>query len=58
MIAEQCRMRPLGIVAELNGSARSLSMDSSFLEAMNINSKFYNAHPRNFVHRIVPEGDS
>jgi len=58
MIAEQCRIRPLGIVAELNGSARSLSMDSSFLESMNLKSKFYNAHPRNFVHRIVPEGDS
>lgn len=57
-IAEQCRIRPLGIVAELNGSARSLSMDSSFLESMNLKSKFYNAHPRNFVHRIVPEGDS
>lgn len=58
MIAEQCRIRPLGIVAELNGSARSLSMDSSFFESMTLKSKFYNAHPRNFVHRIVPEGES
>lgn len=58
MIAEHCRIRPLGIIAELNGSARSLSMDNSFFESMNLQSKFYNAHPRNFVHRIVPEGES
>ncbi|MDP2791876.1 MAG: hypothetical protein Q8O15_09005 [Rectinemataceae bacterium] len=57
-LTEACSKRPLGIVAELNGSARALSIDRDFFEALAIRSKFYNDQPRLFGHRIVPEGSS
>ena len=57
-LAEACVARPLGIVAELNGSARSLSIDKDFFDGLSIRSKFYNDQPRLFGHRIVPEGGS
>ena len=57
-LAEACGKRPLGIVAELNGSARSVSIDKDFFEGLSIRTKFYNDQPRLFGHRIVPEGRS
>lgn len=57
-LAEACSKRPLGIVAELNGSARSLSIDRDFFEGLSIRTKFFNNQPRLFGHRIVPEGGS
>jgi len=57
-LAEACGKRPLGIVAELNGSARSVSIDKDFFEGPSIRAKFYNDQPRLFGHRIVPEGKS
>ncbi len=47
-----------GVVAELNGSARSLSIDSDFLRGMGVKVKAVNDEPGYFVHRIVPEGES
>jgi phosphoglucomutase len=47
-----------GIVAELNGSARSLSIDSDFLRGMGVKVRAVNDEPGYFVHRIVPEGES
>jgi len=47
---------PIGIVAELNGSARSLSIDRPFLEGLEVKTRFVNAKPRQIVHAIVPEG--
>lgn len=55
-LAEACRHKPLGIVAELNGSARSLSIDRDFFQGISIRSEFHNDGPRQFTHRIVPEG--
>lgn len=57
-LAEACARRPLGIVAELNGSARALSIDRDFFEGLSIRAKFFNDQPRLFGHRIVPEGAS
>jgi len=57
-LADACADRPLGIVAELNGSARSLSIDRDFFEGLSVRSQFYNDQPRLFGHRIVPEGAS
>jgi len=57
-LAEACMKRPLGIVAELNGSARSLSIDRDFFEGLSVRTKFFNDQPRLFGHRIVPEGGS
>ncbi len=50
--------RGSGIIAELNGSARSMSIDGDFLAGLGIKLIQLNARPRNFVHRIVPEGES
>ncbi|MBN2658180.1 MAG: hypothetical protein JXR86_14060 [Spirochaetales bacterium] len=49
---------PLGIVAEHNGSARSLSIDREYLENLNMLVQSLNDKPGQFVHRIVPEGFS
>ena len=50
--------RGYGVVAELNGSARSLSVDVDFLEGLGLKVRAINATPRAFAHRIVPEGAS
>lgn len=49
---------PLGIAAELNGSARTLSIDRDFFEGLGAKIHCVNDRPRQFVHRIVPEGES
>ena len=49
---------PVGVVAELNGSARCLSIDRDFLEGLGLKTRFANDEPRAFAHRIVPEGES
>ena len=49
---------PLGVVAELNGSARTLSVDKAFLEDLGVQVLPVNYRPRQITHRIVPEGDS
>ncbi len=50
--------REIGIVAEMNGSARSLSLDDDFLSSLGARVRLVNATPRAFAHRIVPEGES
>lgn len=57
-LAEACEKRPLGIVGELNGSARSLSIDKSLLEGIGVRCSFHNNAAGRFAHRIVPEGES
>lgn len=49
---------PLGIMGELNGSARSLGPDREYLEDLGVKVKLMNHIPRQIVHPIVPEGDS
>ncbi len=46
----------LGIVGELNGSARSLSIDRNFFENLGLKTYFVNDKPGEIVHQIVPEG--
>ena len=50
--------RPLGVVAELNGSARSLTIDREILEEVGVKVHPINDVPGRIVHRIVPEGSS
>jgi len=50
--------RGSGIIAELNGSARSMSIDGDYLAGLGVSLIQLNARPRSFVHRIVPEGES
>ncbi len=49
---------PLGIVAELNGSARALSVDRSLLTELGVRLSVHNDKPGVFAHEIVPEGAS
>lgn len=57
-LAQGCKERPIGVVGELNGSARSLSIDKDYLEGLGVRTLWYNDTPRAFAHRIVPEGES
>ena len=47
---------PLGVVGELNGSARTRSIDRSILPALGVRVAFYNDTPGRFSHQILPEG--
>ncbi|MDX9898469.1 MAG: hypothetical protein RBT62_06095 [Spirochaetia bacterium] len=51
-------LRGAGVVAEMNGSARCLSIDEDFLSGLGVSALMLNAEPRRFAHRIVPEGES
>ncbi|MCK5674934.1 MAG: hypothetical protein KAH95_16255, partial [Spirochaetales bacterium] len=50
--------RKIGVISELNGSARTLSIDKNILESYGISVVSINDKPREIVHRIVPEGFS
>ena len=52
------RKQRIGVIAELNGSARCLSIDREILELSGSAVLVANGKPRQIVHRIVPEGDS
>ncbi len=57
-MAASAAARPVGVVAEQNGSARCLSIDRDFLEGLGVRVRSVNDRPRDFAHRIVPEGES
>ncbi|MEN6500185.1 MAG: hypothetical protein ABFC65_06585 [Rectinema sp.] len=57
-IAAACAERPLGVIAELNGSARTQSIDIDWLSALGVQTKVLNTDPGVFAHRIVPENES
>lgn len=57
-ISTAAEKSPVGIIAELNGSARTLTIDKEFLQSLNIKIKTVNDKPREITHRIVPEGFS
>ena len=57
-VINSLKINPIGIVGELNGSARSVSADKSFFNAMSVKAKFYNDIPGQVVHPIVPEGEN
>jgi phosphomannomutase len=47
-----------GIVAEFNGSARTETIDSDYLQSIGVEVTRVNDKPREITHRIVPEGRS
>jgi phosphomannomutase len=57
-LASLVKLSGLGVVGELNGSARGLSIDKPWLEGLGVTMLTLNDTPRQFVHRIVPEGRS
>lgn len=52
------RRNSVGIVAELNGSARGDSIDVDFLGSLGLKVHAMNDRPRQIVHPIVPEGEN
>jgi phosphoglucomutase len=57
-LAAAVSARGAGIVADMNGSARTLSIDSDYLASLGVEFRRLNAVPRRFAHRIVPEGEA
>jgi phosphoglucomutase len=57
-LIEGLQKRPLGIVADFNGSARTRSIDREFFSSLGIPFYTINDKPGEIVHRIVPEGSS
>jgi len=49
---------PLGIAADFNGSARTVSIDREFLTSIGAGFCGLNEKPGEIAHRIVPEGES
>lgn len=58
VIRERTTDKAAGIIGELNGSARSLSIDEDVITAAGVKCLFFNNTPGKVVHRIVPEGFS
>lgn len=48
----------IGIVIDMNGSARSISIDKDFFTQLGVKVKIINGEAGRFAHRIVPEGAS
>jgi phosphoglucomutase len=57
-LRESLTYNPLGVVGELNGSARGVSIDENFLQSMGVRVRFFNRKPREICHAILPEGES
>ena len=49
---------PLGVVAELNGSARGTSIDGDLFKSLNLQFELHNNTPGDIRHAILPEGES
>jgi phosphoglucomutase len=58
VLKEGLRERPIGIVCDFNGSARSASIDKEFFSSLGIRLYAINDVPGGIKHRIVPEGES
>jgi len=55
---ESLAKKPLGIVCDFNGSARTVSIDKEFFTSLGFKFECVNNKPGEIVHRIVPEGES
>ncbi len=58
ILRKEIQDRPLGIVADLNGSARTVSADREFLESLGVDFRGINTVPGQIAHAILPEGDA
>ncbi|MDR2144046.1 MAG: phosphatidylglycerol lysyltransferase [Treponema sp.] len=50
--------RPLGIAADFNGSARTLSIDEDLFRSLGIGFRSITGKPGEIAHAIIPEGES
>ncbi len=58
LIAQTTKKKPLTVVCDMNGSARSLSLDREFLPECGIGFDAINNKPREIVHAIIPEPEN
>ncbi len=58
LLGQSVRAREIGIIADMNGSARCRSIDEIFLGGLGADIQLINSVPGKFAHRIVPEGSS
>ncbi|MBG0766472.1 MAG: phosphoglucomutase [Spirochaetaceae bacterium] len=58
MLVKAHSREPLGVLGELNGSARSVSIDYQFLTSLGLKVHQINDQPGQVVHAIVPEGEN
>jgi phosphoglucomutase len=58
LISRSIRNRPLGVAADFNGSARTLSIDKEFLTSLGVTLHVMNGTPGEIAHAIVPEGEA
>ncbi|MDR3200516.1 MAG: phosphatidylglycerol lysyltransferase [Spirochaetales bacterium] len=58
ILRKEIRSRGCGLVIDFNGSARTLGIDTAFLEGFGIRLKTINARPREITHTIEPEGEA
>jgi len=57
-IKESLASNPLGIVADMNGSARTLSIDTQIFKSCGISYYGLNDEPGKIVHAIIPEPEN
>jgi phosphoglucomutase len=58
VMREGLKAFPLGIAADFNGSARTLSIDEDFFRSLGLGFHVINGKPGEIAHAIIPEGDS
>jgi len=58
VLREAINKRPLGIVSDFNGSARTVSIDRDFFSSLGCNFYNMNDKPGGIAHKIVPEGEN
>jgi len=57
-VKEGLEKKPLGVVCDFNGSARTVSIDRDFFSSLGVKFESVNDKPGQIAHRIVPEGES
>ena len=57
-IKKACRNNPLTLVCDMNGSARSVSIDRKFIPSCKIKLESFNDVPGQIVHAIIPEPEN
>jgi len=58
LLRARTKKNPLGIVCDMNGSARTLSIDESFFAECGINFYAINNQPGKIAHTIIPEPEN
>lgn len=58
LIKKGIKERNLGVVADMNGSARTLSVDRKLFESLGLNFYTINDVPGKIVHEIIPESEN